>query len=214
MHRAINSLIGSEMAAIDGKVGKVNDFYFDDRVWVIVYLIVKTGNWLSGRKVLISPVKLIKGADRYGTFSVILTREQIVNGPDIHSDKPPRADTPKASKENAGSGGEPHLRSTHAITGYLIETPDGEPGHLRDLIIDEETWHIKYLVIEMQNCLEGKQVILPLKDVKEVRWSMSKMLVDITSDRLKDSPEFRESDYSYSETGDRPISMSADSFSE
>jgi len=185
MHRAINSLIGYKMAAMDGKIGKVEDFYFDDQVWKIVYLIVKTGNWLSGRKVLISPVALIKGADRDGTFSVSLTREQIVNGPDIDSDKP--------------------LRSTHAITGYYIETPDGELGYLRDLTIDDETWHIESLVIEMNNCLEGKNVILPLKHVKEVRWSMSKILVDITSDRLKDSPEFRESDYSWSGAEDRSL---------
>jgi sporulation protein YlmC with PRC-barrel domain len=179
MHRAINSLIGYRMAAMDGKIGKVEDFYFDDQVWMIVYLVVKTGNWLSGRKVLISPAALIKGADRDGTFPVTLTREQIVNGPDIDTDKP--------------------LRSTHAITDYHIETPDGELGHVRDLIIDDETWHITSLVIEMQNCLEGKQVILPLEHMKEARWNMSKMLVDITSDGLKDSPSFRESDYSYSE---------------
>jgi sporulation protein YlmC with PRC-barrel domain len=193
MHRAINSLLGYRMAAIDGKVGKVEDFYFDDQVWIIVYLIVKTGNWLSGRRVLISPVALIKGTDRHGTFPVTLTREQIVNGPDIHTDKPSPVNPTQAGKEYAGGGGDPHLRSAHSITDYHIETPDGELGHLRDLIIDDETWHIKSLVIEMQNCLEGKQVILPLKHVKEVRWSMSKMLVDITSDRLKDSPEFRES---------------------
>ncbi len=204
MHRAINSLIGYRMAAIDGKIGKVDDFYFDDQVWIIVYLIVKTSNWLSGRKVLISPVALINGADRHGTFSVSLTREQIVNGPDIHSDKPSPAKATQAGKEHAGSGGDPHLRSTHAITGYHIETPDGEPGYLRDLIIDE-TWHIESLVIEMNNCLEGKNVILPIKHVREARWSMSKMLVDITSDRLKDSPEFRESDYSYSEAGDSSL---------
>jgi hypothetical protein len=89
MHRAINSLIGYKMAATDGKIGKVEDFYFDDQVWIIVYLIVKTGNWLSGRKVLISPVVLIKGADRTGTFPVTLTREQIVNGPDIDTKDSP-----------------------------------------------------------------------------------------------------------------------------
>ena len=199
MHRAINSLLGYRMAAIDGRIGKVEDFYFDDQVWIIVYLIVKTGSWLSGRKVLISPVALIIGADHYETFPVTLTREQIVNGPDIHMDEPSPANVTQAGSEDAGAGGGPHLRSTNAITDYHIETADGELGHLRDIIIDDETWHIRSLVIEMQNCLEGKQVILPLDHVKEVRWSMSKMLVDLTSDQLKGSPEFRESDYSYPE---------------
>jgi sporulation protein YlmC with PRC-barrel domain len=199
MHRAINSLIGYRIEALDGRVGKVEDFYFDDQVWTIAYLIIKTGNWLSDRKVLISPVGLIKGADRNGTFSVMLTREQIVNGPDIHSDQTSPAKAKQAANEEAWTGDDPHLRSIYAITGYHIETPDGELGHLRDLIIDDETWHITSLVIEMDHCLDGKQVIVSLKHVKEVRWSMSKILVDITSDRMQDSPGFRESDYSYSE---------------
>src|SRR5580698_11197625 len=107
MHRAISSLIGYKMAAMDGKIGKVEDFYFDDQVWIIVYLIVKTGNWLSGRRVLISPVALIKGTDRHGTFPVTLTREQIVNGPDIHTDKPSPVNLTQAGKEYAGAGGDP-----------------------------------------------------------------------------------------------------------
>jgi sporulation protein YlmC with PRC-barrel domain len=202
MHRAISSLIGYKMAAMDGKIGKVEDFYFDDQVWIIVYLIVKTGNWLSGRKVLISPVALIKGADRDGTFPVTLTREQIVGGPEIDTDKPLLTKATQFGKEEAGPHGDPHLRSTHATIDYYIETPDGELGYLRDLIIDDETWHIKSLIIEMPDCLEGKTAILPLNHVKEVRWSMSKILVDITSNQFKDIPEFRKSDYSYSEAED------------
>ncbi len=61
MHRNLNSLIGNPVEAMDGEMGKVEEFYFDDQAWIIVYLIVKTGNWLSGRKVLISPVARIRG---------------------------------------------------------------------------------------------------------------------------------------------------------
>ncbi len=55
MRRNVNSLIGYAIEATDGRMGKVGEFYFDDQVWVIVYLVVRTGNWLYGRKVLISP---------------------------------------------------------------------------------------------------------------------------------------------------------------
>ncbi len=51
MHRNVNSLIGNPMKGTDGELGKVAEFYFDDQAWIIVYLVVKTGNWLSGRKV-------------------------------------------------------------------------------------------------------------------------------------------------------------------
>jgi PRC-barrel domain len=73
----VNDLIGNRMEGTDGEMGKVEEFYFDDRAWIIVYLLVKTGGWLSGREVLISPDALIKGIRRFGFFPVNLTKEQI-----------------------------------------------------------------------------------------------------------------------------------------
>src|SRR5687767_2340606 len=55
MLRNIKDLRGYVIRAIDGTIGKVDDFYFDDEDWGIRYLVVDTGSWLSGRKVLISP---------------------------------------------------------------------------------------------------------------------------------------------------------------
>ncbi len=43
------------IGANDGEVGQVETVYFDDESWTVRYLVVDTGNWLSGRKVLISP---------------------------------------------------------------------------------------------------------------------------------------------------------------
>ena len=50
-----NKLVGYNLEATDGEIGKVESFYFDDDTWTIRYMVVKTGGWLSGRKVLISP---------------------------------------------------------------------------------------------------------------------------------------------------------------
>ena len=58
MEYSISSMIGYAIRATDGDLGKVNEFYFDDQTWTIRYIVVETGNWLSGRKVLISPVAL------------------------------------------------------------------------------------------------------------------------------------------------------------
>ncbi len=88
MKRNINSLIGFSMEALDGEIGKIEDFYFDDRTWDIRYLILKTGSWLSGRKVLISPAALVKDSWEYGSLPVQLTMEQVRNSPDIDTDKP------------------------------------------------------------------------------------------------------------------------------
>ena len=58
MLRNVKDLRGYAIRATDGVIGKVDDFYFDDEDWGVRYLVVDTGNWLSGRKVLISPIAI------------------------------------------------------------------------------------------------------------------------------------------------------------
>jgi uncharacterized protein YrrD len=88
MHSNINSLIGYDMGATDGEIGKVTEFYFDDSNWTIRYLIVKTGSWLLGHEVLISPGAVIKKSSTQETFPVNLTKEQVRTSPDIDTNKP------------------------------------------------------------------------------------------------------------------------------
>jgi len=88
MERNINSLLSYNMEAKNGLIGDVKEFYFDDKTWHIRYIIVKTGGWLSGREVLISPVALIKEKWQNGVFHANLTKKQITDSPDIDTDKP------------------------------------------------------------------------------------------------------------------------------
>ncbi|MES1194358.1 MAG: PRC-barrel domain-containing protein, partial [Opitutus sp.] len=55
MLQNIKELYGSKLAASDGEIGHVKDFYFDDHTWVVRYVVADTGTWLSGRLVLLSP---------------------------------------------------------------------------------------------------------------------------------------------------------------
>lgn len=84
----MQSLIGFTMGATDGEIGKVKDFYFDDKTWKVRYLVVETGNWLVGRKVLLSPVALQSIDWDSKVFPVNLTREQVKHSPDIDTDRP------------------------------------------------------------------------------------------------------------------------------
>jgi hypothetical protein len=52
------TLKGYRLDSLDGEIGKVEEFYFDDHHWTIRYLVADTGNWLTGRQVLISPYAL------------------------------------------------------------------------------------------------------------------------------------------------------------
>ncbi len=50
-----------------------------------------------------------------------------------------------------------HLRSTREVRGYHIQATDDEIGHVEDFIIDDETWAIRYLVVDTQNWWPGKR---------------------------------------------------------
>jgi hypothetical protein len=52
---------------------------------------------------------------------------------------------------------DPHLRSTHQVTDYHIQAKDGEIGHVEDFIIDDETWAIRYLIVDTRNWWPGKK---------------------------------------------------------
>ncbi len=88
MKRTIHSLLCYTIKGTDGEIGKVEEFYFDDRTSTIRYMVVKTGGWFSEKRVLISPEAFQKPEWESKTFSVNLTQEKIKNSPDIDTDKP------------------------------------------------------------------------------------------------------------------------------
>jgi sporulation protein YlmC with PRC-barrel domain len=75
------------LLATDGSIGQVQDFYLDVQAWTIRYLVVDTGEWLSGRRVLLSPTAL-KQPNESREFPVSLTKKQVENSPDIDTYKP------------------------------------------------------------------------------------------------------------------------------
>jgi hypothetical protein len=84
----VKTLRGYKLHSRDGDIGKVDEFYFDDRHWTIRYLGADTGNWLTGRQVLISPYALIAVNKEEQYIVVDLTKKQIEDSPPLDSDKP------------------------------------------------------------------------------------------------------------------------------
>lgn len=88
MVRSLQSLINYRIGATDGEIGHVKDFYFDDQTWRLRYLVVETGNWLIGRKVLISPAALSTPEWDGDSIPANLTTDQVKGSPDIDTEKP------------------------------------------------------------------------------------------------------------------------------
>ncbi len=77
------SLNGYKLQSLDGEIGKVKEFYFDDRFWAVRYLVADTGGWLTGRQVLISPYALISANTEEQHLTVDLTKKQIEDSPPL-----------------------------------------------------------------------------------------------------------------------------------
>ena len=85
----LKTLHGTRLAALDGDIGQVKDFYFDDQRWVIRYLVADTGTWLTGKRVLLTPHVFGRIEERDGKVMLInLTRQQIENCPSPEAHQP------------------------------------------------------------------------------------------------------------------------------
>jgi uncharacterized protein YrrD len=217
------TLKGYKLDSLDGEIGKVKEFYFDDRYWTIRYLVADTGNWLTGRKVLISPYALNSVIKSEKHLSVDLTQKQIENSPSLDSHKPvsrqfeddyygyygwptywsgssvwgdsPYIERNRNKWEEFTKGPrewDRYLRSTHEVTGYHLQALDGEIGHIEDVIIDDETWAIRYLIINTENWWPGKKVLVSPQWIERMSWSESKAFVNLSRDTIKKSPEYTE----------------------
>jgi uncharacterized protein YrrD len=76
------------IAAIDGDFGKVEDFLFDDQNWNLRYVVVDTGTWLPGRRVLLAPAAITDVRPGPTELEVRLTKEQVEGSPSLSEDEP------------------------------------------------------------------------------------------------------------------------------
>jgi hypothetical protein len=88
MLRQSSELTGYEIHATDGTIGSVVDFLVDDQHWNLRWAVVDTGEWLTGRQVLL-PLSVLEPPDSaLLQIPVDLTREQVRNSPQIDTDEP------------------------------------------------------------------------------------------------------------------------------
>jgi sporulation protein YlmC with PRC-barrel domain len=234
MLRNVKDLRGYAIRATDGTIGRVDDFYFDDEDWRIRYLVVDTGSWLSGRKVLISPNAVGKAGWMARRLPVALTRSQVEHSPDFDTRKPvsrqyeaqyygyygypyywsgaglwgmgayPGSLTTQGKVEldlkAHGAHATPddsHLRSSNAVTGHYVAATDGEIGHLEDLLVDDRTWTIRYLVVNTSNWWSGPRVLITPERIRGASWSEARVSVDLTRQAVKEAHRFESPNVSY-----------------
>ncbi len=239
MLRNAQDLEGFALAATDGVIGHVKDFYFDDEAWVIRYLVVDAGGWLSGRKVLISPIAIGELDWTERRFPVSITKEQVRSSPDIDTDNPvsrqhemryssyygypyywggagywgggmypdlmladfggfgsPQAIRSEEQQAMARSEAarreqdDPHLRSCNAVRRYHIHASDGDIGHVKGMLVDDQTWAVRYFIVDTSDWWLGHQVLVAPQWIKDVNWFDKSVSLDLTRQAVKDAPAY------------------------
>jgi len=218
--RHANQIVGCEIASTESPIGSVADILFDEGSWTFQYLVTDVGHWLPGREVLLSfdTVEHIDESQR--ELRVRLTRRAIELSPDVSTRNPismeaelllgkywqwttpavmrlPRNIGQAISKEatlpekqSAERSVESHLRSVREIEGYHIEALDGDIGHLEDLVMDDSTWQIEYLVVNAGNWLFRRKVLIPCSALENIRWADQRVHVSMLRTEIKNSPEY------------------------
>ncbi len=220
----------------------MSDFLFDDATWLVRWVVVDTGKWLSGRKVLL-PVSVLGHLDpKEKEFSVRLTMKEVKDSPDIDTEQsvsrqmetkvydyygwspywgtgfymggagytggsgamsgvdyigglglasPSLGSTRREEHgADARNDGDPHLRSTEAVTGYHIHASDGEIGHVDDFLVEEADWSIRYLLVDTKNWWPGKKVLISPRSIREIDWTDELVNLGLVRQKVKDSPAY------------------------
>ena len=85
---------------------------------------------------------------------------------------------------------DPHMRSAMEVSGYHLQALDDSIGHLEDFMADNESWAIRYLVVDTRNWWPGKHVLIPPQWIKKLDWSLKTVDVDVTRDTVQGSSEY------------------------
>lgn len=109
----------------------------------------------------------------------------------LHSPKPTDADPATVPAEGAPRGPtDGHLRSAATVSGANIEATDGAIGKVEDLIIDDETWEIRYLVVDAHDWLPNKKVLIAPRWIERVSWDDSTVYVNLSRQAIGSGPEY------------------------
>jgi hypothetical protein len=85
---------------------------------------------------------------------------------------------------------DPHLRSCKAVMGYHVQATDGDIGHVEDLLVDEETWAVRYIIVNTSNWWLDHQVLIAPQWIQGVSWSDSTVAVNLIRQAVKDAPPY------------------------
>jgi sporulation protein YlmC with PRC-barrel domain len=162
---SLNSLRHSDVLAREGRIGVVEDVYFDATRWTVRYLVVNAGGRLPGRRVVISPAEVEIPPSSAGRLC-----RPVSWGYEI---------------AHARHRGVPHLRSGAELLGYAVQARDGAIGEIADFVIDDKAWTVREIVVDTLKRWRGGELRVHPAYVERVERSRRKMHLDLTRNEVR-----------------------------
>lgn len=205
----VTDLRGDDVLARDGAIGTLDDVYFDDERWAVRYMVVDTGGWVAGRRMLVSPQAVEAGISDPGKLRIGATREQLREAPGAQEDMPVAEqqriaqargfgppyywsnpvlwgeDAPVARPAHEKREADPHLRSSSEVIGYEVHALDGDLGRVDDFVIDEHDWKVSGVVVDTKSWWPGGRVRVAPEHIDHIDWAERKVHVRLSRDELK-----------------------------
>jgi sporulation protein YlmC with PRC-barrel domain len=96
------------------------------------------------------------------------------------------------AQRNEQAGDQPPiLRSFDEITGFTIISRDGEEtGELYDLLVQDESWRISYMIVSMGGLLSTTRVVLSPSSIVRLDWENSQIELDLTHETILKGQEY------------------------
>lgn len=220
MYKSIKQLKHYELLTSDGKDCELEDLFFDENTWKTKYLVVKTGSWLMGRRVLVKPSIIQEVNHKEKQIKLPMPNDKVKESPAVDSVLPISLEAelllakywewvPKDAEgplpEEAGGSIEAEATtetkdlSERAVKSKLrsFDEVAGYKIHAPDGVFGhledflcDDDWIIRYAVVDPRSWFPGKHVLLPVCEIEDVKWSEHALHVEASRELVKSAPAY------------------------
>jgi hypothetical protein len=191
--------------AQDGDIGSADTFYYEDRQWLIRYIVCDATRVFK-RYALIPPLALSRTDDCNKVLCVDASMETIKNSPHVNVARPISRDhqhildryyswhitTPNELSEPFFEVPfvDTSVHSGQETLGCRLKAREGELATVDDFIIDDDSWSLRYLVLQAGLWLPGKKFLLDPRWIDEISWSEKRLFAEVSAEKIRSSPEY------------------------
>jgi len=81
------------------------------------------------------------------------------------------------------------LKSVSGMKGLTIKATDGDIGKVDQFLFDDETWAVRYLVVNTGNWLDQRLVLISPISIGHADWASERLEVRLTKEQVQNSPD-------------------------